>query len=96
MKCYFFAQIRITDEAHYQKYLDRVDKVSAAYKGELLAVDDAPEILEGSWNYTRAVLIRFPSRKDFRQWYNSTEYQEILKYRLEAADCDTIVIEGKE
>jgi uncharacterized protein (DUF1330 family) len=95
MSYYFLAHIRIHDKGEYQLYLDRADEVFARYKGRYLAVDNEPEILEGEWGYDRAVLIQFESREDFMEWYNSEDYQEILKFRLNAADCDTILVKGK-
>ncbi len=96
MKYYFLAQIRINDEEEYQKYLDQAGHVFSRFNGEYLAVDNAPQLLEGSWDHTRAVLIRFGSKKDFESWYYSEEYQEILKFRLAASDCDTILVQGLE
>ena len=95
MNVYFQAQIRIKDETEYQKYLDRCDKIFDKYNGKYLAVDSSPEVLEGSWDYTRSVLIEFPDRDSFYKWYNSDEYQEILKHRLTGAACDSVLIEGK-
>ncbi len=31
----------------------------------------------------------------FNNWYDSEDYKEILKFRLNAAKCDTILIKGK-
>ena len=95
MSYYFMANIRISDPQEYQKYLDSSGEIFAKYKGTYLAVDNDTEVLEGDWTYSRAVLISFPSREDFLAWYNSAEYQEILKYRLSASECDTILIQGK-
>jgi uncharacterized protein (DUF1330 family) len=94
MNYYFIAQIKINDQAEYQNYISGARDVFSKYKGKYLAVDNNPEVLEGKWNYTRTVLIRFESRKDFYDWYHSEEYQEILKYRLKAADCDALLVEG--
>ena len=96
MSCYFIAQIRINDEQEYQEYIDRAGAVFRKYRGEYLAVDNNPKILEGTWDYTRTVLIRFDNRDDFDAWYNSGEYREILKHRLRAADCDTILVQGQD
>jgi uncharacterized protein (DUF1330 family) len=38
--------------------------------------------------------IRFDSRDDFIAWYESDEYQKILRYRLNATNCDTILVKG--
>ena len=95
MSCYFVANIKIHDNEEYQKYVDNVDEVFSKYKGKYLAVDDYPEIIEGTWKYTRAVIIEFETESDFNNWYNSKNYQDILKHRLNGADCDTILIKGK-
>jgi uncharacterized protein (DUF1330 family) len=94
MDHYFIAQIRIKDLQEYQKYIDKAGAIFKMYHGEYLSVDNAPTILEGTWDYTRTVLIKFRSRQDFEDWYSSDDYQEILKHRLKAADCDTILIKG--
>ena len=96
MSYYFVAQIKIIDEKEYQKYIDNAGDIFKKYKGEYLAVDNNPQILEGNWNYTRTIMIKFVSFNDFDEWYNSADYQTILKYRLKAADCDTILVKGLE
>jgi uncharacterized protein (DUF1330 family) len=93
---YFIAQIRIKDEKEYQKYIDGSGEIFKKYHGAYLAVDDNPIILEGNWDYTRTVLIQFESENDFNAWYHSEDYQRILKHRLKAAACDTILVKGRE
>ncbi len=95
MSVYFIANIKLEDEQEYQKYLDGCKEVFEKYLGEYLAVDDHPVLLEGSWNYSKTVIIRFPSKEDFNNWYHSVEYQELLKHRLKGALCDTILVEGR-
>jgi uncharacterized protein (DUF1330 family) len=94
MKYYFVAQIKVHDEEEYEKYLDKCDDVFSKFKGEYLAVDRSPVLLEGNWDYTKSVLIKFNSKKEFEQWYYSDDYQKIMKYRLRASMCDTILIKG--
>lgn len=92
---YFVANIKIKNYQEYQKYVALVDEVFSKFNGKYIAIDDEPQVLEGAWKYTRAVIIEFGSKSDFEQWYNSESYQKILKHRLAAADCDTILISGK-
>jgi uncharacterized protein (DUF1330 family) len=96
MTHYFAAQIKINDPAEYEKYLDKFDDIFSKYKGEYLAIDESPILIEGDWDYTKSVLIKFNSKQDFEEWYYSNEYQKILKHRLIASKCDTILIEGVE
>ncbi len=95
MSHYFIANIDIIDPEEYKKYLDEADNVFKKFNGEYLAVDSQPTVLEGQWNYTKSVLIRFDTEEDFNAWYHSPEYQKILKYRLNSAWCNTILIKGK-
>lgn len=94
MKYYFVAQIKIHNQEEYQKYLDRANEVFSGYRGRYLAVDNSPVQIEGKWDYTKSVIIEFQSKKDFEDWYYSNEYQEILKHRLGASTCDTILLQG--
>ena len=94
MSYYFVASIKIHDEKEYQKYIDKAGEIFKKFKGEYLSVDNEPQLLEGEWDYTRLVLIRFETKNDFDDWYNSDDYQKILKYRLKAAKCDTLLIKG--
>ncbi|HLO61286.1 MAG TPA: DUF1330 domain-containing protein [Bacteroidales bacterium] len=94
MSYYFIANIRIHDREEYDKYLEKADEVFGNYNGEYLVADDHPEILEGTWGYTRTIIIEFKSKRDFEAWYNSLEYQEILQHRLHASHCDTILAKG--
>ena len=96
MSCYFVAQIQITNMEEYENYLKGVDEVFAKYNGKYLAVDKSPQILEGSWDYSRIVIIEFENERELRRWYESPEYQAILKHRLKSAKCDTIVVKGCE
>ena len=95
MSLYFIANIKINDLNEYQKYVDEVDEIFSKYNGHYLAIDDNPLVLEGKWKYTRSVIIEFNNKADFENWYNSEDYQRILSYRLRAAQCDTILVEGK-
>ncbi|TCL68557.1 uncharacterized protein (DUF1330 family) [Hydrogenispora ethanolica] len=94
MSYYFVAQIQIRDEAEYQKYLNEVDEVFSKFEGEYLAVDPNPAVIEGEWKYSRFVMIQFPDETAFQRWYQSPEYQAILRHRLRAAQCDTVLVKG--
>jgi hypothetical protein len=52
MTHYFAAQIRIHDPEEYEKYLENFDEIFSQYKGEYLAIDESPTVLEGKWDYT--------------------------------------------
>ena len=94
MSVYFVASISIHDADEYGKYLAACDQVFKEFNGEYLALDEAPEILEGSWTHDRMAIICFPCEKDFSKWYSSFKYQEILRHRLAGARCDSLLVHG--
>jgi uncharacterized protein (DUF1330 family) len=96
MSYYFIANIRIHNAEEYRKYIDKAAEVFNKFNGKYLVVDDNPEILEGTWDYTRTVLIEFRSKAEFEAWYQSGEYQDALKHRLSASRCDAILAKGVE
>lgn len=96
MSCYFLAHIKIHDNEEYQKYLDGTDSVFSKFDGKVVAVDDEPTVLEGAHPYTRVVLIRFPNEAEALRWYNSPEYQEIVKHRHRASEADVVLVHGRE
>lgn len=95
MSYYFIADIQIKDYEEYKKYLNQVNAVSSKFNRETLVADDEPKVIEGKKPHHRTVVIRFETEADFEEWYYSKEYQQILKHRLKAADCDTILVKGK-
>ncbi len=95
MAVYIMANISIEDRDEYAKYEAGFLDVFARYDGELLAVTEEPEVVEGEWPWTRAVLIRFPSETAARSWYMSPEYQEIAQHRWRASTASVIVFEDR-
>ena len=79
---YLVAQIEIADREQYSDYEAGFVEVFLKYKGKMLAVDEQPDLLEGSWPFTRTVLIEFPSSEAALDWYRSDEYQDLAKHRF--------------
>jgi uncharacterized protein (DUF1330 family) len=94
MPVYLVAQIDIHDRAEYEKYEAGFFEVFARFAGELLAVSENPEVVEGEWPHTRTVLIRFPSADEARRWYASPEYQALAQHRFRASRGNAVMVEG--
>ena len=74
--------------------MNRFMAIFARYGGEMLAVDETPVTLEGQWEHTRTVIIRFESSTDARAWYDSDAYQELAKHRWEGSTADIAIVAG--
>ncbi len=96
MSSYFIGLIDIHDPDQYEKYLEGYDKIFDKFEGKIIAVEDNPRVLEGSWPSGRTVLIRFPNDKALRKWYDSEEYQAIAQYRKKASTASIAIISGRD
>ena len=94
MSVYLVAQLKIHDRERYNQYVSGFMEIFAKYAGRVLAVDEAPKTLEGEWNYTRMVLLEFPSEEQARAWFESDEYRRLAQHRHAAADADIVLIKG--
>jgi uncharacterized protein (DUF1330 family) len=94
-KAYVIVQIEVHDWAGYQRYgsaphLEIFDKFS----GKLVAADDDVEVVEGSWPFTRTVVIEFPSKALARAWYESDDYQAVVGLRHGSATSNLVIAGG--
>ncbi len=94
MSVYVVAQLEISDRGEYGKYEAGFLDIFANYGGQLLAVDEDVETIEGDWPYTRTVLLQFPSAEEMQRWYHSPEYQALAQHRFKAARANIIMARG--
>ncbi len=94
MTTYIIAQINIKDRNEYAKYEAGFAEIFSRYNGQMLAVDESPTIVEGTWDFTRTVIIQFPSKDDADAWYRSEEYQGLAQHRFNASTANITFIEG--
>lgn len=94
MSVYLIATIRIRDRATYGAYESGFMEIFSRFNGHVLAVDEAPVVVEGSWPWTRTVLITFPSKDDAMSWYRSDDYQQLARHRFAASEADIVLVQG--
>lgn len=93
MSVYLVARGRIADQLMHDDYVSKA-LPTIPESARVLSVDLASEVVEGDTEDHRTVLIEFPSREDFRAWYDSPAYQEILPLRLESVPGTLVVVDG--
>jgi uncharacterized protein (DUF1330 family) len=94
MAAYLVAQMRIHDQATYQRYREAVPPLVDRFGGRFRARGGELEVLEGEWRFPRLVIIEFPSRDAARRFYDSPEYQKILPLRQGASEGNVVIVEG--
>jgi uncharacterized protein (DUF1330 family) len=95
MSAYFLLDISaITDEAKMEEYRRGVFSTVEQYRGRYLIIGGKQKSLEGDWQPAFPVLIEFENLKQADRWYNSDEYRDLLKLRLEATEGSCVLIDG--
>ena len=95
MAAYFIVDIQeITDPQTYTEYSRGVSATIEQYGGKFLARGGAYETIEGDWQSQRLVILEFADVAQFKRWYNSLEYSQLLKLRLSAATSRAVVVQG--
>jgi uncharacterized protein (DUF1330 family) len=94
MSVYVVAQLRFTDERHYRRYQCRFAGAFAGSGGRLLAADEAPTVLEGTWQTDKLVIMEFVSAAAARSFLEGPAYQAISKDRLAGAQTSALLVQG--
>ena len=92
MPVYVVAQLRFTDEARYRKYQAEFPSVFASSGGRVLAADEAPALLEGTWTGSKVVLLEFPDEPCARAFLEGPEYQRISEDRRAGAETVALLV----
>ena len=91
---YAIALLTITDREKYGRYVSKFMGVMNRFRGKLLAADDKPQAIEGVWDRNRVVVLSFPDEGAFHEFWDSPEYQEIVKDRWAGATAQILLAKG--
>ncbi len=95
MAVYLVVDTLLTDPALYEQYKLRARPLLERHGGEYLARGGKLTVLERDlWTPTRIVLVRFPSATQVEKFYQSDEYQELLKISKRSAKRTLFMLEG--
>ncbi len=95
MKAYWVARSKIIDPESYKKYTDLVPEIIAKHNGKILARGGDYEILEGTDEFHRFVVIEFPSIKHGKKCWGSKEYQKAsLNRKNGSGKVDLILVQS--
>jgi uncharacterized protein (DUF1330 family) len=97
MPAYLIAEHAITDPAKFEEYRTKVGPMIARHGGRYITKSGSLTIVESDnavWQPERVVIIEFPDMAALRAWYDSAEYQPLIKLRQSAARDMLITLEG--
>ena len=95
VKALVIVQIAINDRDGYHSYETAGhQEIFDKFNGKVIGLDDQVEAVEGSWPFTRTVIIEFPSKELARSWYESDEYQSVVGLRHDSATSNLVIVSG--
>ena len=94
MAAYVFVNIEVTDPVRYEEYKRLALPTVTAHGGRYVARGGRCELLEGTWQPKRVVLLEFPSVQQAKDWWASDEYKPVKALRHASARTEMMLVEG--
>jgi len=94
MPAYVVVEVDVHDAERYEHYKQLAPASIAAHGGRYLARGGNVDVLEGTWEPQRLVILEFPSASRARAWWSSPEYAEAKQLRHQTAATKMIIVEG--
>jgi uncharacterized protein (DUF1330 family) len=91
---YLIANLDVTDAAKFEENREKVMPIIKKFGGRYLVRGGELRRLEGNLPLHRLVVLEFPTLDAAQRFYDSAEYQPILKLRLDSAQSDVVLAEG--
>jgi uncharacterized protein (DUF1330 family) len=96
-KGYIYAELDITDTDYFNtEYAPRVGPLLKKYGAKFLVAGGDPDVREGGRTVKRIVFLEFESASGAREFYDSKDYQDMIKYRFDSASAHLYILEGAE
>lgn len=95
MPAYLVVDTLLEKPELYEQYKLRAKPLAEKFGGEYLARGGELTVKESDlWSPTRLVLVRFPDADAARSFYDSAEYQDVLKISKQSAKRTVVILEG--
>jgi uncharacterized protein (DUF1330 family) len=91
---YVVANVEIHDPERYRDYTAETPGSIARHGGRFVARAGRTEVLEGDWPFSRLVILEFPTYEQAKAWFDSGDYQDLRRIRLESADSLLVLVDG--
>lgn len=86
MSTFYILQINVKDADKLQEYIDAAPATVLSCGGELVFRGNISDVVSGVPEHTFAAVLKFPDIAMAKAWYESNDYQALVKNRDAAAD----------
>ncbi len=83
---YAIALVKIKNLEKMGEYLKHASPLIIEHQGEIVSKGKVMSVFNGNADYDMVAVAEFPTSEAIDSFYNSSEYQEIIPLRDEAAD----------
>ena len=94
MPAYVIAEVEVSNPEGYDTYRPLAGASIAQYAGKFVVRGGKAELIEGTQQPARIVVIEFADAAAAKRWYASPEYQAALKIRLANSRGRVLIVEG--
>ncbi len=93
MSAYVIVHATITDPEKMKEYGALAGPSVKAAGGEVVSAGRITDVLAGSNDHERAIILRFADAQAARDWYASDAYQAAIPFREQAMDAVFVISE---
>ncbi len=94
MPAYVIVNVHTEHPQEYERYKEIAEKTVAQYGGRYLVRGGQMNVLEGSWEPTRIVVLEFPTYEKAHEWWQSAEYAPAKELRQRLSTTDLLIVDG--
>ena len=94
MSAYLIADIQVTKPEGFKLYGEAVLATVEKFGGKYLVRGGEVLPMEGEWLPKRMVVLEFHDMSALKKWYNSNDYQKIIKDRTDNSIGNMVFVEG--
>ena len=91
---YAIFNINVTNPENYKNYIEQVVSVAKKFGAEYIIRGGENQVIEGTWQHPRTVVMKFPSYEKALEWYNSEDYKPVKDIRLANSEGSNIIVKG--
>jgi len=91
---YIIASVTVTKPEQYEEYRKWSTEAMRVHGAEVCVRGGKVEVLEGDWNPGRTVILKFPSFKAAKAFYDTPEYLRAREAREGASIMRMVCVEG--
>ena len=87
---YMIVMLDILDmDTFMSEYAGPLQSIHEKYGVETVVATPSPQVLEGAYNKSITVVLKFPSAEAQQDWYADPDYQPLMQRRFELTDTAT-------